>query len=72
MISYNIHNTMLEYVKSRPYAFALLAFMVITFVYLIGSGFLTKLVVGTIEFVLLLAVLAYATYAAFFRKLPLM
>jgi hypothetical protein len=63
---------MFELVKQRPYAFALLAFMIFTMLYLIGSGFLTKLVVGTIEFVLLLAVFAYAAYAAFFRKLPLM
>jgi hypothetical protein len=63
---------MFDLVKQRPYAFSLLVFMIITFVYLISSGFLTKLVVGTIEFVLLLAVLAYAAYAALFRKLPLM
>jgi uncharacterized membrane protein len=63
---------MFNLVKQRPYAFSLLAVMTIIMIYLISSGFLVKLVVGTLEFVLLLAVIAYAAYAAFFRKLPLM
>jgi hypothetical protein len=41
-------------------------------IYLISSGFVAKLFVGTLEFGLLLVVLAYAAYAAFYRKLPLM
>jgi hypothetical protein len=62
---------MFELVKQRPYAFGLLAVMTMTMIYLISSGFVAKLFVGTLEFGLLLVVLAYAAYAAFYRKLPL-
>jgi hypothetical protein len=63
---------MLELIKQHNYAFALLAAAIIALIFLISSGFLKSFVVGTIEFALLLFVLAYAGYAAFFRKLPLM